>query len=49
MISLVSLLAIWQCLCVELSLLLLEAGVCYDQCILLIETRLAFALLPFVL
>ena len=34
-ISLISLLAIWWCPCVESSLVLLEEGVCYDQCIFL--------------
>ena len=34
-ISLVSVLTVWWCPCVECSLLLLEEGVCYDQCILL--------------
>ena len=42
-------LTIWWCPCVESSLVLLEEGVCYDQCILLGKTLLAFALLPFVL
>ena len=34
-ISLISVLTIWWCLRVELSLVLLEEGVCYDQCVLL--------------
>ena len=34
-INLISVLTIWWCPCVELSLVLLEEGVCYDQCILL--------------
>ena len=34
-INLISVLIIWWCPCVESSLLLLEEGVCYDQCILL--------------
>ena len=34
-INLISVLTIWWCLCVESSLVLLEEGVCYDQCILL--------------
>ena len=34
-INLISVLAIWWCLCVESSLVLLEEGVCYDQCVLL--------------
>ena len=37
-ISLISLLTIWWCPCVESSLLLLEEGVCYDQCILLVKS-----------
>ena len=35
MINLISVLTIWWCPCVESSLVLLEEGVCYDQCILL--------------
>ena len=34
-INLISMSAIWWCPCVESSLVLLEEGVCYDQCILL--------------
>ena len=34
-ISLILVLTIWWCPCVELSLVLLEEGVCYDQCVLL--------------
>ena len=34
-ISLILLLTIWWCPCVESSLMLLEEGVCYDQCVLL--------------
>ena len=34
-INMISVLTIWWCLCVELSLVLLEEGVCYDQCVLL--------------
>ena len=34
-ISLISVLTIWWCPCVESSLALLEEGVCYDQCVLL--------------
>ena len=34
-ISLISVLTIWWCLCLEFSLVLLEEGVCYDQCVLL--------------
>ena len=43
-ISLISVLTIWWCPCVECSLVLLEEGVCYDQCIFLAKL-LAFALL----
>ena len=35
MINLISVLTIWWCPCVESSLVLLEEGVCYDQCVLL--------------
>ena len=48
-IHLISVLTIWRCPCVESSLVLLEEGVCYDQCILLAELLLAFALLHSVL
>ena len=34
-INLLSVLTIWWCLCVESSLVLLEEGACYDQCVLL--------------
>ena len=34
-ISLTLVLTIWWCPCVESSLVLLEEGVCYDQCVLL--------------
>ena len=34
-INLILVLTIWWCPCVESSLVLLEEGVCYDQCILL--------------
>ena len=34
-INLISVLTIWWCPCVEPSLVLLEEGVCYDQCIFL--------------
>ena len=34
-INLISVLNIWWCPCVESSLVLLEEGVCYDQCIFL--------------
>ena len=43
-INLILLLTIWWCPCVESSLVLLEEGVCYDQCSLF-KTLLAFALL----
>ena len=48
-INLISVLTIWWCPCVESSLVLLEGGVCCDQCILLAKLLLAFALLHFVL
>ena len=47
-IILISVSTIWWCPCVESSLVLLEEGVCYDQCILLAKL-LTFALLHFVL
>ena len=47
-ISLISVLNIWQCPHVESSLVLLEEGVCYDQCVLG-KTLLAFTLLHSVL
>ena len=34
-VSLISVLTIWWCPCVESSLVMLEEGVCYDQCIFL--------------
>ena len=34
-ISLILVLTIWWCLCIELSLVFLEEGICYDQCVLL--------------
>ena len=34
-INLISVLTIWWCPCVESCLVLLEEGVCYDQCVLL--------------
>ena len=34
-INLISVLTIWWCPCVESSFVLLEEGVCYDQCVLL--------------
>ena len=39
---------IWCCPCVESSLMLLEMGVCYDQCVLLAKLLLAFAQLHFI-
>ena len=36
-ISLFSVLTIWGCPCVQLSVVLLEKGVCYDQCVLLVN------------
>ena len=36
-INLILALTIWWCPCVESSLVLLEEGVCYDQCVLLAE------------
>ena len=47
-ISLIYLLTIWWCPCVESSLVLLEKSVCYSWCILLTKS-LVFALLHFVL
>ena len=47
-INLILVLTIWWHPCVESSLLLLEEGVCYDQCSLG-KTLLAFALIHFVL
>ena len=47
-ISLILVLAIWWYPCVKSSLVLLEEGLCFDQCILLAKL-LAFALLYFVL
>ena len=34
-INLISVLSIWWCPCLESSLVFLEEGVCYDQCVLL--------------
>ena len=39
-INLISVLIIWWCPCVESSLVLLEEGVCYDQCILLAKLNI---------
>ena len=44
-INLISVLTIWWCPCVESSLAFLKEGVCYDQCVLLTKSLLAFALL----
>ena len=38
-ISLILVSTIWWCPCVESSLVLLEEGVCYDQCVLLAELK----------
>ena len=46
-INLISVSTIWWCPCVELSLVLLEESVCYDQCP--DKSLLAVALLHFVL
>ena len=48
-INLISVWTIWWCTCVEPSLVLLEEGLCYDQCILLAKRLLIFAILQFVL
>ena len=37
-INLILVLTIWWCPCIQSSLLLLEEGVCYDQCILLAKS-----------
>ena len=42
-INLIAVLTIWWCPCVESSLVLLEEGVCYDQCIFLAKP---FSLCP---
>ena len=47
-INLILVLTIWWCPCVESALVLLEEGVCYDQCVLLAKL-LALGLLYFVL
>ena len=47
-INLILVLTIWWCPYVESSLVLLEEGVCYDQCVLL-GKLLVFALFHFVL
>ena len=41
-ISLISVLTIWWCPCVESSLVLLEEGIFYDQCVLLAKLYLPF-------
>ena len=46
-INLILVLTIWWCSCVLFSPVLLEEGVCYDQCILLAE--LCYPLLYFIL
>ena len=43
-ISLISVLTIWWCPCLESSLVLLEEGVCYDQCVLLAKLLACSAL-----
>ena len=43
-INLILVLTIWWCPCVESSLVLLEEGVCYDQCVLL--AKLFISLCP---
>ena len=50
-INLISVLTIWWCPRVESSLVLLQEGVCYDQCVLLAKLcqEFAFDLLCFVL
>ena len=48
-INLISVLIIWWCPYVESPLVLLEEGGCYDQCVLLAELLLTFALLHIVL
>ena len=45
-ISLILVLTIWWCPCVESSPVLLEEGVCYDQCVLLAELLTCFVLYP---
>ena len=40
-ISLILVLIIWWCPCVESSLVLLEEGVCYDQCVLLAQNSVS--------
>ena len=47
-INLISVLIIWWCPCVKLSLVLLEESVCYDMCSF-DKTLLAFSLLHFLL
>ena len=49
LINLISVLTIWWCSFVEFSLVLLEEGVCYDQCVLLAKLLLAFVVLHFVI
>ena len=44
-INLILVLTIWWCSSVESSLVLLEEGVCFDQCVLLAKLLLAFTLL----
>jgi len=46
-INLISVLTIWWCPCIESCLVLLEDGVCYDQCIFF--AKLYYSLLCFIL
>ena len=48
-INLLLVLTIWWCSCVQSSLVLLEEGICYDQCNLLAKLLLAFVLFQFIL
>ena len=48
-INLILVLTIWWCPCIESSLVLLEKGVCYDQCILSAKLISLVSLLCFVL
>ena len=47
-INLILVFTIWLCPCVESSLMLLEMGVSYDQCVLLAKLLLAFAQVHFI-
>ena len=48
-INLIEVLTVWWYPCIESSLMSLEEGICYDQCIFLAKLCLAFAGLCFVL